>query len=331
MVTRTLLGGALIFLLMGHARSGEELVALRALQGAITGVMAAASAMVASVAPRERIGFAFGVLQIGMWTGHSVGPVVGGVIADLFGYRRAFDVTALLLASAGIGVLLIADDPFVRKVKKEVHIPLSLSVWQDWKHILTTAGLSVTLLQRFLFSVGRWVARPYLPLVVLMLLPQSPAVATLTGLLMGGMALASTLSSFYFGRVGDRWGHGRVALICAVLCSISLALQTMVDQYEYLLLFNVLLGAGLGGLVTSLAAILASKADKDEIGSVFGLDNSAQALGRTVGPMLGSLFIAVFSLRAIFPVSALLFGVLAAFFLFTRPSSVTSHVQASHP
>ena len=85
MVMRTLLGGALIFLLMGHVRSGEELVVLRAIQGVISGVMAAASAMVASVAPKERIGFAFGILQIGMWTGHAVGPVVGGIIADLFG------------------------------------------------------------------------------------------------------------------------------------------------------------------------------------------------------------------------------------------------------
>ena len=47
MVQRAMFGGAVIILLMAFARSAEELVLLRAVQGLITGVVAAANALVA--------------------------------------------------------------------------------------------------------------------------------------------------------------------------------------------------------------------------------------------------------------------------------------------
>ena len=64
MVQRALFGGAVIMLLMGFVRTAEELVLLRAIQGLITGTVAANSALVAAATPRERTGYAMG-LQIG--------------------------------------------------------------------------------------------------------------------------------------------------------------------------------------------------------------------------------------------------------------------------
>src|SRR5262245_49805275 len=47
MLERALYGGTIIILLMGFARSAEELALLRAIQGAITGTIAAANALAA--------------------------------------------------------------------------------------------------------------------------------------------------------------------------------------------------------------------------------------------------------------------------------------------
>ena len=96
MVERALYGGAVLILLMGFARSAEELVVLRILQGMVTGVVSAGTTLVASVAPRERLGYAMGVMQTGLWAGVSVGPVLGGFLEYLFGYRIAFVLTAVL-------------------------------------------------------------------------------------------------------------------------------------------------------------------------------------------------------------------------------------------
>src|SRR5690606_17744543 len=93
MVVRALLGGAAIVVLMGFARSAEELVFLRLIQGLVTGVVSAASSMVAAVVPRERLGYAMGLMQTGQWAGISVGPVLGGILEYLVGIRMSFIVT----------------------------------------------------------------------------------------------------------------------------------------------------------------------------------------------------------------------------------------------
>src|SRR5690606_28151164 len=102
MVVRSLIGGAVIILLMGFARSAEELTLLRLIQGLITGVMSASSSLVASVTPRERLGYAMGLMQTANWAGVSVGPMIGGVLEFFFGYRIAFVVTAALLLLGGV-------------------------------------------------------------------------------------------------------------------------------------------------------------------------------------------------------------------------------------
>ena len=100
MVQRAAFGGAIIILGMGFVRSAEELVLLRAIQGLVTGMVSAASALVASLAPRHRTGYAMGILQLGFWSGLAIGPLAGGILSDLFGYRNTFIITSALLASS---------------------------------------------------------------------------------------------------------------------------------------------------------------------------------------------------------------------------------------
>jgi MFS transporter, DHA1 family, multidrug resistance protein len=72
MVQRAMFGGAIILFLMAFVRTAEELVLLRAIQGLITGTVAAANALVAATAPRSRSGFAMGSLLVGLTTGVAV-------------------------------------------------------------------------------------------------------------------------------------------------------------------------------------------------------------------------------------------------------------------
>ncbi|HLF80559.1 MAG TPA: MFS transporter, partial [Anaerolineales bacterium] len=102
MVERAAFGGAVLLLMMAYVRSAEQLVALRAIQGFVTGTLAASNALVAASVPRERTGYAMGLLQTALGTGVAVGPLIGGAAADAFGYRAAFYLTAALLFLAGL-------------------------------------------------------------------------------------------------------------------------------------------------------------------------------------------------------------------------------------
>ena len=72
---------------MTFAQTALMLVFMRGLQGFTTGIVAANTALVAGEAPRHRVGFALGTLQVGLWSGVAIGPIFGGLLADNFGFQ----------------------------------------------------------------------------------------------------------------------------------------------------------------------------------------------------------------------------------------------------
>src|SRR5690349_1235337 len=90
MVLRAAFGGGVIIGLMGLTQNIWQFLALRLIQGAMTGVVAAASALAISFVPRARIGLALGMIQMSSFAGNAVGPSLGGLSADHFGYRLSF-------------------------------------------------------------------------------------------------------------------------------------------------------------------------------------------------------------------------------------------------
>jgi len=102
MVLRVAFAGGIILGLMGLSQNIWQFLALRLIQGALTGVVAASTALASAFVPRERLGYAMGLIQMSAFAGNSVGPLLGGFVADRVGYRASFAVTAGLMLSAGV-------------------------------------------------------------------------------------------------------------------------------------------------------------------------------------------------------------------------------------
>lgn len=304
MVQRATFGGAILILLMGFARSAEDLVLLRAIQGFVTGLVSAANALVASQAPRERTGYAMGVIQVGLWAGVAVGPLIGGAIADTFGYRTAFVVTAVMLATAGVMVWLGVEEVFTppEKDKKK-----SSNILTDWRHILLASGVGVTYGLRFLSNLARTMILPIAPLFIVTLLPESAKVNTFTGLVIGSAAAASTATAIYLGRLGDQIGHRRVLKASALAAALFYLPQSFVTTAWQLLILQALTGAAAGGIMPALSALLARYTKPGEEGSVYGLDNSIGAGARALAPLAGAAVAHWFDLRSTFAATAVLF------------------------
>lgn len=320
MVMRATLGGAVVIVLMGFVANVEQLLILRAVQGLLTGVITAANALVASVAPRERTGYAMGLLQVGLWSGVSTGPLVGGILSDVFGFRITFVMTSAVLLVSGVSVWLGVHDPFVRT--KDARLA-TLHFLQDWERVLSNVRLDCALGLRFLVATGRAIMEPLLPLFVAALAAQSARVGTLTGVVVGAASAASILTSVWLGRLGDRIGHGRVVFWCAVVAAASYAPQALATRVWQLLWLQVLTGASAGGLITSLSALLARESRSGDEGCVYGIDNSITSLGRTVAPLLGAACAVWFSLRGAFLATSVIFiavAVVAALTLRRPPS-----------
>jgi multidrug resistance protein len=103
-----LAGLAIATALFGEARSLGALFAARALQGAAAAASwTAGLALVADAAPEGRRGRAFGVTSAASALGTLLGPPLGGVLADLLGFRAPFRVIAAATAVAFVGALVV--------------------------------------------------------------------------------------------------------------------------------------------------------------------------------------------------------------------------------
>jgi MFS family permease len=74
-----------IIFLIGFTQTPAQFLFLRVFQGALTGTVAAATVLVTSVVPENEIGFLLGLLQTGIALGNSLGPPMGGYLADAIG------------------------------------------------------------------------------------------------------------------------------------------------------------------------------------------------------------------------------------------------------
>ncbi|HXI95072.1 MAG TPA: MFS transporter, partial [Candidatus Acidoferrum sp.] len=110
MLLRSMVGGAITVGLIFFARSPTELLILRLLQGATSGTVAAATALVAAETPRNRVGWALGVVTSAVALGGAIGPVVGGLAGAAVGLRLVFLGGGVLLLLSTVPVLLIVRE-----------------------------------------------------------------------------------------------------------------------------------------------------------------------------------------------------------------------------
>jgi DHA1 family multidrug resistance protein-like MFS transporter len=306
MVQRAMFGGAVVLTAMGFVENVWQLAILRAIQGMLTGTVPAATTLVASSTPRERSGYALGLLQMAVWTGASVGPLLGGLVADTWGYRAAFWVTGSLLFLAGLTVWRFVEEDF--EPPNHEKNGTSDGFWDGLKLVVHDRGLVSIFGIRFMARTAVRLMGPVLPLFIQSLVPPTARVATITGLISGVRAATGAIGAATLGRASDRLGYRRVLLACAVGTSILYVPQFFVTSPWQLLVLQGAVGLVMSGVLASMSALLATLAPEGRQGAVYGVDSSVVAMANAVGPMLGASVAATVGLRASFLLTA---GILA--------------------
>lgn len=307
MVERAAFGGAFIMIAMASSATVEQLLVLRIAQGMLTGTVPAFVALVASFSPGDRIGFSLGLMQMSVYAGLSIGPLIGGLVADQVGYRWTFVVTGVSLFIAGVLVYFLVSEKFERPSEEEKRkYNLSSSV-RKIVHSLPMLGAIVTLGGIYLVSS---VPQPILPLFVESLQPVPGLINTSTGFVYGANALASAMAAAIVGHISDRTDHRTVLLACCLGSALAYVGQSLTLSIEGLLLTSVATGTFAGGLLPAANAIVARLAPEGQHGTIYGISNSVNAGGRAAGPLVGAAAASLWGLRASFVVAGLLFVLL---------------------
>src|SRR6266581_6869873 len=111
MLIRSMLGGAVVIAAMGFVGDVWQLLAVRLVQGGVTGSQAAAAALVAAATPANQLGFALGLVSTAVQIGNTVGPAIGGVAVGSLGFRGSFLLGGGMLLIGGLMSVFWIDEP----------------------------------------------------------------------------------------------------------------------------------------------------------------------------------------------------------------------------
>ena len=283
MLLRAMVGASISLGLMGFARGPLDLLVLRFVQGATSGTIAAATALVASGTPRPRVGWALGVLSSAVAVGSALGPVMGGVAASLIGLRQVFWAGCVLLLVAAVPVLLLVREVPRSASKQSAERPLDLLRAAPGT---LSSIVALTVCQALLQTsyVG------FQPLVVLRLLERlSGGTAEVTGLAFGAAGLASALAAVLVAGWVRRFGYRGVAVAAALLLGACELCSGWAPAVGLIVAGAALAGAFYGALAPALSTMIGLETPPQIQARIFGFSSSATAIGFAAGPFGGGL------------------------------------------
>lgn len=283
MLLRASLGMAVVIGSIGFVTNVYELIGLRLLQGAFSGFISNANALIATSVPREKSGQALGTLTTGNVSGTLIGPLVGGVIADFVGYRYTFAVTGIMMLAAFFLVLFFVKEHFVPVTKAQLQQRGNFFKSLDNRRIILGMFITTLIIQASNNSI-----EPILSLYVKQLMHGGGHVAIAAGVIEAINGVATIIAAPRFGALGDRIGTHwilTVGLLFSMLVFLPMAFVRNVWELGGL---RLLIGISDAALIPSVQTIMAKYSSADTMGQVFSWNQSFQATGNVIGPLIGS-------------------------------------------
>jgi DHA1 family multidrug resistance protein-like MFS transporter len=307
MLLRAMIGGAIIMGLLAVTTSPWQVLFLKILQGCVTGTVAAATVLTASLVPAPQMGYRLGLMQMGVFIGSSLGPMFGGLITDLAGSRVNFLATAVLLAVAAWIVMKYVTEEFIP-------VPKTKSIFQnavpDFSVLGSNKALLALMVVIFFIQFANAVAGPIIPLVVLSMTKSFEGTGSLSGFIIGVAALGGALGSVLAGKVSGRIGYGKVLLACIAGAFVFYLPQGFATQPWHLIILRFLSGLFMGGTMPTTNALVALQTDRSKQGAVYGLSAAMSSGGNAIGPAFGALAATLIGYPAVFFTTTILLGLL---------------------
>ena len=315
MLIRAAVGMAIVMSLIGIAHNVAELVALRLIAGLVGGYASASIVMVGTQAPRDRAGWALGLLSTGALAGSLVGPLVGGLLPAWIGIRGTFFAGGGIIAVAALLTIFVvredfhpADDAKNRSAATAEPMPP------------TNYGIIITLLlTAMMVLLANMSIEPIITVYISQLGVAHDHLAQTAGLVMACSAFGSILTAARLGALADRIGGWSVIVGCLLLTGLVMLPQAFVTSWWQLAGLRALMGMTIAGLLPSIAKLIRHSVDEAHSGKALGFLQSAQFSGQVVGPILGGVIGVHVGLHAVFFVTGFLLIACAGLAQWARP------------
>ncbi|MEJ0019497.1 MAG: MFS transporter [Acetobacteraceae bacterium] len=318
MVLRSTLGIAIFTFLMGLASNPWHMLGLRAGMGALAGFNSAATVLVSTQVPENRLGTSLGWLGTGQLVGSLIGPLIGGAVADVSGsYRAPFFFAGIVSLLGFLGTWRFVPERFTRPdaSRQRPSLLSGLSV------LTRTTGLVPLIVVMLMAQFATQSVQPVVTLFVQEMVGPRPELATLGGLAFSVTGIAGVLAVPFLGRKSDVIGYRTVLLISLAGAALFTVPQALPLGYWAFVVERFGLGLFIGGILPAANSLIGRLTAGTNRGFVYGMVSSAYFVGNTLGPLSGGLIAASIGIRWVFTVTATLLLMNLVWVYFTVPEA----------
>lgn len=296
MVIRAIFGLAVSQFLIGLAGDVYELFLLRLLQGALSGFIAAALALVSANTPKEHSGKALGLLASSIAAGNVLGPLVGGFLSDSFGYRNVFFITAALCFISGVLIIFFVKEKITVNNK-------SNNIWDNYKFVFNSKEIGWAMVTLIIASGSISMIQPIFALFIEARIGIVKYIATITGAVFSVMSLFQVISSNWWGKRNDKIGIKFNLTAALIGAGVGYILHVISSGVWELIPIRAFLGFCIGGILPSIYTYIAINTPQDNKGGIMGIASSFTLLGNFIGPFTSGYISSYTSINFVFILS----------------------------
>jgi len=322
-VVRAIFGLGIAQILIGFSHNVLELLIFRTVQGAISGFLAASLAMVSATTPKEKLGSSLGFLQSATAAGTVIGPVVGGLLADVMSYRQIFFLVAAICFIAGFVVIR-----YVHEIKHPHAVHHNHSIRENYKFLFHDKQLLIIVLTIVVSQGAALMIEPIFALFIEKFHGESQYISTLVGIIFAISGVFMVISAPWWGRRNDRIGFKPNVVTALTGTGLSYLLHIFVPGLYVLGALRAALGFARGGILHALYSLAALRAPDNRRSGIMGIASSLAILGNMIGPLVGGAIAGSFGISMVFVVnSSLFFGIAFVVMKYLNETPHTEHVE----
>ena len=288
------------------ATKSSHLILIRLAEGMLFAMVQTVSmAYAGSIASKDKEGSYMGVFNTFIYFGLGIGPLLGGILSDLFSIRMPFYAMAASMTVALFLVVFFV--PGEVGEEKEREYKELLKSLPPIKMVLRSSFMKGMIIYSFIISLGQSGLFAFLPIVTQREQISTGRIGILTSIIM----LLAGLLQIPFGYLANIANKLLLVTIGVLLIAVDLAYIPLCSSFWSFLLLSVIAGLGGAICVPAASAMVVRGGKSLGLGFALGIFNLAMGLGMIAGPVLSGLIMDHFGLDQIFYVSAILF-ILAA-------------------
>ncbi len=294
-----------VYVMTAFVTNPYELLALRIIQGLLSGYIPGAIALVATNTPDDKAGYALSMISAASSAGTIFGPLMGGVIAHLSNNRIAFATAGILvLFSTLLVIFWVKEDSFKKSDKRP-------STIDTFKQAINNRPLMVALLLNMFTAFSIMTIEPVITLYITELIHSITNASLIAGIVFSLSGIASAIFAPLWGKAFDRYGFTIILIIGLFGGALWTFMQLPYENIWWFASIRFLYGAFFSAVFPAINGLVVKSTTPSFRGRAFGLNQTANQLGSMLGPVLGGVVAEVTSIHGLFWITGIFLTTIA--------------------